>query len=537
MSLEKGSSPYSLPEAIDLSHHLSILSRSRLESPLKGLQRFFGKPGMLSLAGGLPSTEYFPFEALKADVQPYDSFAVKPESAAQGGPLSWIWNLFGSKKDTTIPITVPKYPEHEGDVNLAVALQYGLSKGLPQLQAIINEFSSKVYRPAYANFTTILHAGNTDGWMKAVTTLCNPGEGVLTSEWTYPSALATMHPFGIRAVPVGMDSEGMSSESLSQVLSGWDEVARSMPRPHVMYIVPVGQNPTGATMGAARKKAIYEICVKYDVIIVEDDPYYFLQEGPYVHPSLRSSRVKHTQLTDEEYIANLAPSFLRFDYQGRVVRLDTFSKTIAPGSRLGWFTCNALFAERLERQAETSTQAPCGFGQSLITQLLLNWKFSGYLRWLKGLGVQYTDRRDYFIDCLVDKFHLELAPAAQFGGSMRYTAYDLTTPYSEKAKKKPLFSFVPPSSGMFIWLQLHLEDHPQFKTLGQETLEMQLWVALAEGGVLFGPGNMFSADRSGDEASKPGHFRISFSNAEFADLKKAVDIFAKVLYKFYNKSH
>jgi len=74
-----------------------------------------------------------------------------------------------------------------------------------------------------------------------------------------------------------------------------------------------------------------------------------------------------------------------FDYQGRVIRLDTFSKvtgricvltfgwlertfyqTIAPGSRLGFFTCNGVFAERLERQGETSTQAPCGFGQVSI---------------------------------------------------------------------------------------------------------------------------------------------------------------------------
>ena len=53
-----------------------------------------------------------------------------------------------------------------------------------------NEFTSKVYKPGYKNFATLVHAGNTDGWGKAVTTLCNPGEGVLTEEWTYPSAMA-----------------------------------------------------------------------------------------------------------------------------------------------------------------------------------------------------------------------------------------------------------------------------------------------------------------------------------------------------------
>jgi hypothetical protein len=64
-----------------------------------------------------------------------------------------------------------------------------------------------------------------------------------------------------------------------------------------------------------------------DVIIVEDDPYYFLQQGPYTPKSGRSvAAVKHDQ---DKFLAGLAPSYLKFDYQGRVVRLDTFSKVIA----------------------------------------------------------------------------------------------------------------------------------------------------------------------------------------------------------------
>lgn len=94
-------------------------------------------------------------------------------------------------------------------------------------------------------------------------------------------------------------------------------------------------------MGGERKKAIYDICVEYggsiyerlqrhitdtyaDVIIVEDDPYYFLQEGDYKPKSERSAvSVKHNA---DKFLSSLAPSFLKFDYQGRVIRLDTFSK-------------------------------------------------------------------------------------------------------------------------------------------------------------------------------------------------------------------
>ena len=61
-------------------------------------------------------------------------------------------------------------------------------------------------------------------------TLCNPGEGILTEEWTYPSVLAAVQPYGMRATPVTMDSEGMRSDSLRKVLEEWDETARGYKR-------------------------------------------------------------------------------------------------------------------------------------------------------------------------------------------------------------------------------------------------------------------------------------------------------------------
>lgn len=65
-----------------------------------------------------------------------------------------------------------------------------MASGAPQLQEFLMEFTRRVYQPGYKNFTTLVHAGNTDGWSKAVMTLCNSGEGVITSEWTFPTAMA-----------------------------------------------------------------------------------------------------------------------------------------------------------------------------------------------------------------------------------------------------------------------------------------------------------------------------------------------------------
>lgn len=66
----------------------------------------------------------------------------------------------------------------------------GLATGQPKLNEVIREFVGKVFQPAYKNWTTLVHTGNTDAWFKTVQTILNPGEGLIVSEWTYPSAMA-----------------------------------------------------------------------------------------------------------------------------------------------------------------------------------------------------------------------------------------------------------------------------------------------------------------------------------------------------------
>lgn len=184
-----------------------------------------------------------------------------------------------------------------------------------------------------------------------------------------------------------MDREGLSAVGLYDVLANWNVEERGgMKCPTVLYTIPVCQNPSGGTLSIERKREIYAVCVEFDVIIVEDDPYYFLQAGPYAPPHSRISATSTP--SDDEFLASLVPSFLTCDYQGRVIRIDTFSKTIAPGTRLGWTTSHPLFAERLLRAFESNSQAPCGLGQVLVAKLLCDeWKMEGYFRWLKGIKV------------------------------------------------------------------------------------------------------------------------------------------------------
>ncbi|KAG1874474.1 pyridoxal phosphate-dependent transferase [Suillus subalutaceus] len=539
MSIEKHGT-----KSIDLSHHLSELSKARTISPLKGVMKYFAQPGILSLAGGLPSPAYFPVSDISANVLVPESFALSPTEPSTS--LSWLWKLFGSHdatKEKTQAVTIPKYPVVTGEINLATSLQYGQAIGMAQLQDFLKQFISEVYRPAFEDWAVLIDTGNTDGGYDTV----QPWRGcVLCEEWTYPSAVASMVPFNIKPVPVAMDGLGMKSDDLENLLSQWDPVSRQMPRPHVMYIVPVGQNPSGSTMSVARKKQIYDICVKYDVIIVEDDPYYFLQLGTYTSKDDRFPGATPSGKPMSPSFFTLFHLTIRFsfDYQGRVIRLDTFSKTIAPGSRLGWFTCNPAFAERLERQGETSTQAPCGFGQAVVTKILMHWTYDGYIRWLRGLRTEYQQRRDFFIDCLAEEFHLHAVPAVAgvWEGCTVYQASSKvkkSTSMTEKysARDRTMFSFVPPVAGMFVWMKLHLDQHPSFAPGDEDTLETKLWTKLAENGVLFGPGWIFAANAIAEDShnNDSGHFRVSFSNAEFADLKKAVTIFGQIIREFFQE--
>lgn len=207
---------------------------------------------------------------------------------------------------------------------------------------------------------------------------------------------------GVRPVPIAIDHEGIIPSDLDKVLSEWDVQARGCKKPSLLYTVPVGQNPTGSVITTSRRKAVYGVCVKHDVIIAEDDPYYILQFANHMRSKSSSSRDRTaTAITEENrhFLQSLSPSYLTFDYQGRVIRLDTFSKTVAPGSRLGWITSNARFSERLLRASEVSTQQPSGFSQVIICKILETWKMDGWVRWLRGLRNQYEERRGvlYFL--------------------------------------------------------------------------------------------------------------------------------------------
>ena len=111
----------------------------------------------------------------------------------------------------------------------------GLARALPQLQEFLQDYSTRFFDPAYADFAVLVHCGNTDGWTRISYTLLNKGDGVLVEEFTYPTALAASHPLGVSTVGISMDSHGMRPDALEEVLANWDEEKRGFKR-RVLYL-------------------------------------------------------------------------------------------------------------------------------------------------------------------------------------------------------------------------------------------------------------------------------------------------------------
>jgi len=304
----------------------------------------------------------------------------------------------------------------------------------------------------------------------------------------------------------------------------------------------IGQNPTGGTLSVERRKEIYALCQQYDVIIVEDEPYWNLQ-----FPSAYEMEARHRGSTrafgsgDQNYNENgnssgyafldsLVPSYLSIDTEGRVVRLDTFSKTIAPGSRLGWVTAQPAVIERLTRITETSTQQPSGFVQSLIAEMMMGkqkstkgnrvkkedgqgWHMDGWVRWLEGLRGGYEKRMTDMCDILEENKYL-LSQQSDDSETTNDHVNDW-----EVVDRIQMFDFVWPKAGMFAWVEILLDNHPLISQYSAERLSKALWIHLTKKPYLclVGPGSMFATtEKSAAQAHK--YIRIAFAPMDAEDV-------------------
>jgi aromatic amino acid aminotransferase I len=428
------------------------------------------KGDLISLGGGLPDPCYFPFNTLSTTI-----------------PKAGHWH---STQETEVTI-----PRHSTKVtlDLARALQYTQGTGQAAMLKFAREHTEMVHHPPYADWQCLMTAGNTNAIDTCLRLFMNRGDALLIEEYSFPSVLECARPQGIHPVPCKLDAFGIIPEALDAQLDAWNAEAQGK-KPHVLYIIPTGQNPTGSTLSADRRRDLYKVAQKHDLIILEDEPYYFLQMSKYTGPN---SPDEPQPANAASFLDALVPSLLSLDVDGRVVRLDSFSKVIAPGARCGWLTGSAQLMERALRCNEVSIQCPSGFSQALLVMLLESWGHAGYLSWLVHLRAEYTRRRNALLDAM------------------------------EKFLPKEYCHWHAPEAGMFVWMEIQYKQHPHFQQLGIDALEKELYLGAISHEVLVAQGSWFISDR---DSPRPGlFFRATFASASLEMMQIAVQRFAQSL--------
>ncbi|KAK4293366.1 hypothetical protein Pmani_033929 [Petrolisthes manimaculis] len=321
---------------------------------------------------------------------------------------SLVWLGSGMPNPTQFPFREVTVGLNDGEVlhisqdMLSSGLQYGPTPGyaplVTQLKAMVERHHSP---PRWSESNLLVTVGAQDGVSKAFEMLLDPGDYVVISDPCYSDALCMLASLAPQYLAIENDDEGMVPANLRAALKlAANSEEKRMPK--ALYLVPNASNPTGTTMGEVRRREIYAIAQEYDLIILEDDPYYFL--------------------TYEEE-QNIPPSFLSLDIDGRVLRFDSFSKIVSAGLRVAFVTGPAPLLAVMELHLQSSVICGPMFSQVLVSELLREWGEEGFSRHTAKLRIFYKNQRDAML----------LAASTHLTGLCEWTV---------------------PKGGIFLWLKV-----------------------------------------------------------------------------------
>jgi len=300
----------------------------------------------------------------------------------------------------------------------------------------------------------------------------------------YPGLLPDLGSRGINIINVDTDQEGLSAVSLAQVLERWhqNESTMKLRFPKAVYTVPTGGNPSGTTASTERKRAILQIARKHGILILEDDPYYYLSfEGLDQDPSTRPRPPSYFALEKEDNEP--------WGY-GYVLRFESFSKILSAGMRLGFLAGPKPIVQAVSGFMASSSIHASSPMQAIAALLLKHWGVPGFLTHVDEVAQLYLHRRNVF----------ESKLEAVLGGGAN--------------QQGALASWVKPVAGMFFWVKLHLPS----ETDAPEGNSSQVIAKNAVGhNVLAVPGASFYA---GDRITP--YVRLSFSVIPEEDMEEGI---------------
>ena len=347
-------------------------------------------PKIISFAGGLPAPELFPVKEMKA--------------------------------------AVDKVFEEHGQE----AMQYGAAKGVTALREVIQQHVKKKENVDSELDNVLVTTGSEQALDLVGKAFVDPGDTVLVEQPTYLCALDVFRSYGANFASVEMDEDGMKMDALEEAL-------KANPNTKLIYTVPNFQNPTGRTMTEERRKQLAELAEKYDVYVLEDNPY-----------------------GEIRFAGQHVPAVKSFDKSGHVLYMSTFSKTLAPGFRLGWLVADEDVVNKLTVLKQSADLHTDNLAQFAVAQFFADNDVDAHVKEISDL---YGKRKDLMLEG-IKKY---------FPEGVKYTN---------------------PEGGMFLWVEVPGVD---------DTVE--LFKECLEHDVAFVPGDPFFAGKA-----QPGAFRLNYSN-------------------------
>ncbi len=257
-----------------------------------------------------------------------------------------------------------------------VAMQYGSGQGDPTLREQICDVMALEGIEAHPD-DVVVTVGSQQAVDLVTRIFCDPGDVVICEAPSYVGALGVFKAYQCDVVHAEMDGDGLVPQALEQAIVATKASGRTI---KFLYTIPNYHNPAGVTLSAERRPEILRICREHDILVLEDNPYGLLGFDEEPHRALRADEAEG------------------------VIYLGSFSKTFAPGFRVGWALAPHAVREKLVLAQESATLCPPSFSQMAVSAYLEQHDWQGQIKEFREM---YRERRDAMISALED--HLPAA--------------------------------------------------------------------------------------------------------------------------------
>ena len=267
--------------------------------------------------------------------------------------------------------------------NPVLALQYSITEGYTPLRDLLKNRLAGLNCFTSGKDELIITSGAQQSVELACKVLCNEGDTVICEDPSFIGSLNSFRSYKTNLVGVEQDEDGINLEKLEKAL-------KENPTTKLIYVIPNFQNPTGRTMSWEKRKGVYELASKYDVVIIEDNPY-----------------------GDLRFAGEDVPSIKTIDKDNRVVYVCSFSKILAPGLRVGYVSAPAEIVNKMIVCKQVADVHSNIWAQAICERFMRECDLDEHFAKLRSI---YKSKCTLMLDCMKKNFSKKITYTRPQGG-------------------------------------------------------------------------------------------------------------------------